>query len=158
MAAAPSAASPQGNVSPGSVATVDAVGSAPGPAPRVPGLSSVSIENSTEYHILCFYKGAENVAVVCNPYRKGALPLKNGRYEIAVITTSRDIIPYHGEDALADQCKKSIYKIVYEGREQPGQNMLGGGSSAVGPYELLRRRADHASLSVDPATGEMVSR
>jgi len=112
----------------------------------LPNRSSESIDNSTDYHLLVVYDGPERFAVLCDPLRKGSLPLANGTYRIAVMTPIGNIQPYHTERTMQNQHAITNYFV-----QQAGSN-LQGVSRAMGDYTLLRN-PDNATIQIDPRTG-----
>ena len=115
------------------------------------GLSVLSVDNSTEYHLLVFYRGPETFVLASRPYRKVSAVLKNGAYEIAVIAPSGAIQPYRGAVTLQSAWQKSNYRV--ETSSGPSARS----SPAVwqcrlGDYQLGRQRRRRL-VAVDARTG-----
>lgn len=115
--------------------------------------SVVIIDNSTNYHLLTFFKGPESFFVNCYPYRRGSIVLQDGDYEIAVITPSGAITPYHGQTTLTSEAMKSVYTIQ-QADDEDSQGMIG--NSAMGKYTVLRKPNTLRDLKIDTRTGEVL--
>jgi len=116
-----------------------------------PGVSVHSVDNSTEYHLLLFYRGPDSFFLACRPYRKVSALLRDGDYEVAVITPSGAIRPYHGKVQLQGSWKRSNYRVGTDQESPEFQRHLS--SSASGSYQLARRPEGMETVSLDPKTG-----
>lgn len=118
----------------------------------VKGCSVEAIGNSTPYHLMAFYNGPEKFFVRLNPYRKGSLALLDGEYEIAVVVTSDNIIPYRAKHKYEKEFMLQKYYI-----EIPGQKNLDFPSSMLsGQFNLLRVPKGMASCKLEPYTGIII--
>lgn len=118
--------------------------------------SSVSVDNSTEYHILMVYDGPEQFTVLCSPKRKGSFTLANGTYRIAVLTPLGDVVPYHAKRTFSNQHAPSNYHIESSGDDASAAGLLMGGSNATGNYTLLRQSESTPGTIIDPHTGKIM--
>jgi len=123
------------------------------PTSNLGSLSVVRVDNSTQYHLLSLYDGPERFFVHCNPYRKGSLVLKNGTYQVAVITTTGNIRPYQAKLKLTSAVKESNYYIEKGGAGN--QTNFTPGSSAYGEYKLLRSPNNEVTFMVDARNGSV---
>lgn len=114
------------------------------------GWSSESIENATAHHLLLVYDGPERFAFLCDPLRKGTLPLVNGNYRVVVMTPLGAIEPYRAERNLINQHVSSQFFI-----NAPGEPSVQEG--VAGDYSLLREPDSRKDFTIDPETG-MVAR
>jgi tetratricopeptide (TPR) repeat protein len=121
-------------------------------ASGLPGLSVFVVENSTSYHLLTFFRGPESFFVDCYPYRRGSIVLQDGKYEMAVLSPSGGITPYHGQVTLTSEAVKSVYTI-HKSDEEDSQPL--GGSSALGSYTVLHAPDELRDLKIDSRTGEV---
>lgn len=118
------------------------------PGSDLDGLSVIVIDNDTEQTLLCLYRGRETFYVRCRPYRRGCVVLRDGDYELAVLTATDKIIPYREQLALSSEIKKSVYRVDDVPR--------GGRPSDLGArveYTLLRAPEGLDGLRVHPRTG-----
>ncbi len=122
------------------------------PPSGLEGLSVLTVDNSTEHHLLVFYKGPESFFLACRPYRKLSAALKDGDYEIAVVAHSGAISPYHGKVALKGAWQKSIYTV---GRSNEDRDLFNRSSAAHGEYVLARTTKDAGSFQIDVRTGSV---
>ena len=122
------------------------------PGSELEGLSVLTVDNSTEFHLLVFYKGPENFILACRPYRKLSAVLKDGEYEIAVIAPSGEISPYHGKVALKGKWQKSNYTVD---RSDQDRDLFNRSSAAHGEYVLARAPKDAGAFQVDARTGKV---
>jgi hypothetical protein len=111
--------------------------------------SVIAIDNSTEYHLLCFYRGPEEFFVNATPYRRGTVIMQDGEYDVAVITPSGEIVPYHGSLTVDSSLVRSNYYIG----SSDASNQWGVSSSAHGEYRLMRVSDDIDVPEIDPKTG-----
>ena len=122
------------------------------------GMSVAIIDNSTDYHLLSFYNGPESFFVRFSPRRKGSIVLKDGKYKLAVLSTTGDIYPYRGETEMKSEVRSSFYSVHEESTSQQDNPMSKSArSSAYGDYALLRSPAGVSSLKVDGKTGKVSS-
>ncbi|GEM_PF-6277832 len=117
------------------------------------GLSVVVVDNDTEQTLLCLYRGTETFYVRCRPFRRGCIVLRNGEYELAVLTASDKIFPYRARIAFSSEVKKSVYRIDDDPR---GDDLGVLGTRAE--YTFLRVPDDVGDLTVDPRTGSVRQR
>jgi hypothetical protein len=116
------------------------------------GLSVVSIENRTPYHILAFYDGPERFFVRLNPRRRGSAALLDGAYAVGVMASDDSVVPYRNQIAYAGERIKNNYVIETTG---------GGKWQSRVPYEQssgdwkLLRAPPRGALVVDRHTGEV---
>lgn len=117
-----------------------------------PALSLHRINNSTQYHLLCFYKGDEQFFVRSSPYRRGTAVMKNGGYEIVVLCPDGDIRPFRGSIAMNSAVRTSDYVVKSSGGAG-GPSPLAGAGASAGDYRLLRMPPGVAPLAIDRNTG-----
>lgn len=122
------------------------------------GLSVLSVDNSTEYHLLVFYRGPETFVLASRPYRKVSAVLKNGAYEIAVIAPSGAIQPYRGEVTLQSTWQKSNYRVETSSSGRRKEFPASYGSAAWGDYQLARQPDGATSFAVDARSGAVTLR
>lgn len=115
------------------------------------GHAALAVDNDTEYHIMCFYEGAETFFVRIPPHRRGSLAMRNGAYKVAVISTSDSIRPYRGNFTANGEQRKSAYVIRKSNERADAARGFGG--AAYGDYRLLRGPAGMENLKVDPRSG-----
>ena len=119
--------------------------------------SVLATENATEYHLLFFFDGPEKFLARISPYRKASVVVKDGRYIIAVISTSDDIVPYRSQGTFTSNFVEQRYVIQQPGAS--GSSWPGGfrpESSAMGDYFLLRAPPDDPAPTLNPKTGAIV--
>ncbi len=117
----------------------------------LPGLSLISVENSTEHHILIFYGGPERFFLRVNPYRRAGAVIRDGSYEVGVMTSGDNVVPYRSK--LKYAARRLLHRYVIE-RRVNGQ--IEGGSRAPttsGDWRLLRVPPGAAPLKIDPVSG-----
>ncbi|MBI3722442.1 hypothetical protein HY251_00575, partial [bacterium] len=120
------------------------------------GLSVLCVENRTQYHLLVFLDGPERLYVRMNPFRRGTIVVKDGKYVNAVVVTKESIVPYKGELKLASEALCSGYSIVRVGKDgepmgtPPDEISM---DHVTGEWSLLRTPPDVEGLVVDPASG-----
>ena len=114
-------------------------------------LSVLSIDNSTEHHLLVFYRGPESFFLACRPHRKVSAVLKDGDYEIAVIAPSGAISPYHGKTSLSEARQQSNYTLRRSGEDS--ERFGSYGSAASGVYTLARVPEGEGPFAIDGRTG-----
>ncbi|MBV9463209.1 MAG: hypothetical protein JO317_03175, partial [Verrucomicrobiae bacterium] len=115
------------------------------------GLSVLSIDNATPYHMLVFYDGPEKFFVRFNPFRRGSVVLRDGKYTTGVIVTDASIEPYRSQSSHASEHQVSSY--IIQSSNSPNRPAFGMPSQASGDYKLLRAPPDVEGLRVDPKTG-----
>lgn len=121
-------------------------------------VSVLSIDNSTEHHLLVFYRGPETFFLACRPYRKVSAVLKNGNYDIAVIAPSGVIQPYRGQVAMNSNWQKSNYHIETSSTQTRQPEFTGPlGSTASGEYRLARKPTGTGEFRIDKRTGAVKS-
>lgn len=125
----------------------------------VEGVSVVAMDNSTEYHLLCFYDGPERFFVRCSPYRKGSIVLRDGPYIVAVLTPTGDIRPFKGEVRLNSELQSAEYRIETIDRDSGKQTVPQwmSASRAQGDYGLFHAPKTLGAVEVEPETGALVS-
>lgn len=120
------------------------------------GLSVVSVENLTEHHILIFYGGAERFFLRVNPYRRASAVLRDGEYELGVMTSGDGVVPYRSK--LKYSARRLLHRYLIErrvnGRLEGGP---GGAAPASGDWRLLRVPPGVSNLKIDPASGKVSS-
>lgn len=120
----------------------------------LPGLSVITIENSTSHHILVFYDGPERFFLRLNPYRRGSAVLQDGAYATGVLATADEILPYRAQAVFASGRTESRYIIE---RRSGGKTVSETAMASSGPYALLRAPAGTGLLRVDPNSGRVFS-
>lgn len=102
------------------------------------GLSVVSVENSTEHHILIFYDGPERFFLRLNPYRHGSAVLADGAYAVGVMASSDEVVPYRARLRYAGERVLHRYFIEERGGGQDrGLSLI---TSARGRRGSISRR------------------
>ncbi|MBI5882235.1 MAG: hypothetical protein HZB91_03925 [Elusimicrobia bacterium] len=118
------------------------------------GLSVVSVENSTEHHMLIFYDGPERFFLRLNPYRRASAVFRDGTFSIGVMASADEVVPYRSKISYAGQ--RVFHRFVIErlvnGRKEDDRAWA---VPASGDWTLLRVPSGSAGLSVDPATGQV---
>ncbi len=130
-------------------------------APRsaIEGYSINVIDNATQYHLLCFFRGVENFFIRATPYRRGTVVLRDGAYEIAVITPSGEIVPYYAKVNYPTVLVKSNYQLDHSGgSDTGGSDTPWSANSAYGEYTLWRAPEELKDVTVDPKTGTATAR
>lgn len=130
-------------------------GGQPRGASGLPGLSVVSIENSTEHHILIFYDGPERFFLRLNPYRRGSAVLRDGSYAMGVMASADEIVPYRAKPGYAGQ--RTAYRFIIERRAYGGSASTNNrwSAPASGDWTVLRSPPGLPRLAADPATGKV---
>lgn len=108
----------------------------------VSGLSVLMLENGTHYHMLLFMEGVETFFVRINPLRRASVVIKDGTYTTGVLVTSdRNVRPYHGQVTYASSVTVDRYVIQGEGA-RPGQGVpFTDAAAASGLYTLVHTPA-----------------
>ncbi|HIG30068.1 MAG TPA: hypothetical protein EYQ50_20640 [Verrucomicrobiales bacterium] len=115
--------------------------------------SLLTVDNSTEHELLIFYKGPESFFLTCGPYRKFSAIVENGSYEVAVITPSGAIQPFHGKVQLNNQWHGSNYHISSSDTDEDLKGYFA--SAAWGDSRLARKPDGSGTFSVDKKTGRV---
>ena len=113
------------------------------------GASVEAVKNSTPYHLMAFYDGPEKFFVRMNPYSKGSLAFLDGEYEIAVIVTTDNVIPYRSKSKYEKEFILNRYFIAEPGREKLGEYPDG----FLGKFEILRVPKGFENTAVEPESG-----
>jgi hypothetical protein len=113
------------------------------------GASIEAVKNSTPYHLMAFYDGPEKFFVRMNPYSKGSLAMLDGEYEIAVIVTTDNVIPYRSKLKYYKEFILNRYFITEPGREKSGEYPDG----FLGKFEILRVPKGLENTAVEPESG-----
>ncbi len=113
------------------------------------GCSIEAIKNSTPYHLMAFYDGPEKFFVRINPQSRGSLALLDGEYEIAVILTSDNVVPYRTKLKYEKEFFLNSYFISEPGREKIGEYP----DSFIGNFSLLRVPGNYENAQIDRESG-----
>jgi tetratricopeptide (TPR) repeat protein len=113
------------------------------------GFSIEAVRNSTPYHLLAFYDGSEKFFVRMNPYSKGSLALADGEYEIAVIVTSDNVVPYRTKIKYEKEFILNKYFISEPGRAKSGEYS----DEFMGKFGILRVPKGLENAAVEPESG-----
>ena len=114
---------------------------------------NVALQRADSGSLLCLYRGTETFYVRCRPFRRGCIVLRNGEYELAVLTASDKILPYRARIAFSSEVMKSVYRIDDDPR---GDDLGVLGTRAE--YTFLRVPDDVGDLTIDPRTGSVRQR
>jgi len=122
------------------------------PSP-LPGHSVELFNNSTEHHLLAFYRGPAEVAVHNWPWRRGTVVMPDGDYELVVLSPERSIRGYRTRVSLRGGVRTSDYHVQTSGPSQASSATRHPGSMAGGDYRLLYAPAGMKTLKVDLRSG-----
>lgn len=114
--------------------------------------SVMLVKNGTEHHILMLFEGPETFFVRINPFRRGSVVMKDGKYLIGVATVKDDIVPYAVEATLGSALVQQNFVIATRGPSGPAQGKFGFGS--YGNWTILRA-PDGGKFSADPMNGSV---
>ncbi len=112
------------------------------------GLSVVTVENGTRFHVLAFFRGPVEFFVRLNPYRRGSIVLPDGAWTSAVLVTSHDVKPWRGTTELRSVVRAHSYYIGREGEDDAPRDV-----QSIGDFLLLWRPEGAGEFHVDPASG-----
>lgn len=115
----------------------------------IKGCSIEAMKNSTPYHLMAFYDGPEKFFVRLNPHSRGSLAILDGEYEIAVIVTSDNVIPYRTKFKYEKEFLLQRYFISEPGREKSGDYP----DDFMGKFSVLRVPADLQNTAIEPESG-----
>ncbi len=138
------------------VSTVPAQSVAPATLPTTLSRHSVElINNSTDHHLLLFYRSAnEAISVHQWPWRRGTVVLPDGEYEIAVLSPAASIRPFRGKGRFESGMRISNYVISTSGGKNDGRNDEARSTvAATGDYKLLYAPAAVGAIAVEPRLG-----
>jgi len=120
----------------------------------VPGCSVDAMENATPYHLMAFYEGPERFFVRLTPYTKGSLAIRDGEYELAVVVTGDEVVPYRAQYRY----QAEVFAHSYYISEGGGANPPGAPGLTSGSFSLLRVPPGHDDLMVEPQSGVVFRR
>lgn len=113
-----------------------------GTPPEAVGLSGLKersvalVENGTSHHILMTFVGPESFFVRINPYRRGSVVLKDGKYLVGVAADKDDIVSYAVEASFGEVLVRQKFVVVTKGPTGPGQGQFG--FASYGNWTVLR--------------------
>ena len=113
-----------------------------GEPPEAVGLSGLTgrsvalIENGTAHHILMTYAGPETFFVRVNPYRRGSVVLKDGKYLVGVAADKDEIVSYAVEASFGEVLVRQKFVVVTKGPTGPAQGRFG--FASYGNWTILR--------------------
>jgi hypothetical protein len=108
------------------------------------------VENGTAHHILMLFEGPETFFVRVNPYRRGSVVMKDGKYLIGVATIKDEITPYAVEATLGSVLVRQKFVVVTRGPTGPTQGQFG--FTSYGNWTILRA-PDGEKFTVSPLNG-----
>ncbi|MBI2386241.1 MAG: hypothetical protein HYV14_09540 [Elusimicrobia bacterium] len=114
------------------------------------GRSVALVENGTAHHILMLYEGPETFFVRVNPYRRGSVVLKDGKYLVGVATIKDEIAPYAVEAAFGEVLVRQKFVVGTRGPSGPEQSRFG--LASYGNWTILRA-PDGEKFTANPMNG-----
>lgn len=108
------------------------------------------VENGTAHHILMLFEGAETFFVRLNPYRRGSVVLKDGKYLVGVSAVKDEIASYAVEAPFGSVLVRQKFTAAAAGPAGPARGQFG--TVSYGRWSLLRA-PDGEKFTVSPLNG-----
>ncbi|MCM2305785.1 MAG: hypothetical protein NDJ72_13875 [Elusimicrobia bacterium] len=108
------------------------------------------VENGAAHPVLMVFDGPETFFVRVNPYRRGSVVLKDGKYLVGVFTLKGEIAPYASETTLGSVLVRQKFTGPAPGPVGPGANQFG--FTTYGHWSVLRAPAGE-TYAANPMNG-----
>lgn len=127
-----------------------------GEPPEPVGLSGLKersvalVENGTARHVLMIFEGPETFLVRLNPYRRGSVVLKDGKYLVGTAADKDEIAPYAAEAVFGEVLVRRKFVAASRGPSGPEQSQFG--FASYGNWTILRA-PDGEKFTANPMNG-----
>lgn len=116
----------------------------------LPGRSVVLVENPGPHHVLMLFEGPETFCARVNPYSRGSIVLKDGKYLFAVSAIKDEVAPYSADAAFASVIARQTIVAAATGPAGPARGPFG--TVSAGSWSLLRA-PDGEKFAADQLNG-----